>query len=68
MNIQEFVINMDLYTKVQFIKEYEQFLDNHYKENGVIKIYLRFAENLMIFSRQDECEHLIRAKFNGLVK
>ena len=27
-----------------------------------------WQENLMIFSRQDECEHLIRAKFNGLVK
>lgn len=39
MNIQEFVINMDLYTKVQFLKEYEEFLDNHYKENGIIKTY-----------------------------
>ena len=39
MNIQEFVTNMDLYIKVQFLKEYEQFLDNHYKENGIIKTY-----------------------------
>ena len=41
---------------------YDQMLIVEKYERVMNYLYQRFAENLMIFSRQDECEHFNQSK------